>query len=192
MQSQKRACVCFSMDLGLLSLTSPWDLKSNSIPVWPQKEQINDVLRESLRGGFHRGNLQSIYICHTNKGYLSYSIYIKDLRLCLQVMTYMLQRSFLTSFFYTVRAHPEHLLYEVDRAAALRVLVMNTNERVTETEHSFSLCSSERWREVTVFVSKWPKYPFKSPEGQEGGTAGVWHTTTCLCKMWRPKQPEAD
>lgn len=95
-------------------------------------------------------------------------------------MTYMLQGSFLNSSFYTLRAHPEHLLSEVDRAAAQRVLVMNTNERVTETEHSCSLCSSERWREVTVSVSKWPKYPFKSPEGQKGRTAGVWHTTTRL------------
>lgn len=135
---------------------------------------------ESLRGGFHRGNLQSIFICDTNEGYLSYGIYIKDLSLRLQVMTYMLQGSFLNSSFYTVRAHPEHLLYQADRAAARPVLVMNTNERVTETEHSCSLCSSERWREVTVSASKWPKYPFKSPEGHEGRTAGVWHTTTPL------------
>lgn len=111
------------------------------------------------------------------------------LKIGVQVMTYMLQGSFLNSSFYTVRAHPEHLLYEADRAAALWVLVMNTNERVAETEHSCSLCSSERWQEVTVYVSKWPKHPFKSPEGQEGRTAGVWHTTTPV-PVWNVK-PEA-
>lgn len=138
--AEPKASLCVLLyDQGLLRLISPRDLK-----IQLYQEQINDIVGESLRGGFHRGNLQSIFTCETNKGYLLYGIYIKDLSLCLQVMTYMLQGSFLNSSFYTVRAHPEHLLYEADRAAALRVLVMNTNERVTETEHSCSLCSSER------------------------------------------------
>lgn len=128
--------------------------------------------------------IQTRLICHM--------VFILKIWVCLQVMTYMLQGSFLNSSFYTVRAHPEHLLYEVDRAAALWVLVMNTNERVTETEHSCSLCWRERWREVTASVSSSLSIPLRVLKDKRGGQQ-VCDTQLreCLCKMWRPKQPEA-
>ncbi len=45
------------------------------------------------------------------------------------------------------------LMYEPERAVALRATVMNTNEKFTEVELFWFPCSSVWWGEVTVLLS---------------------------------------
>lgn len=139
-------------------------------------EKTQTKFPECLIAGFHHRNLQSIWsVIQT------WVIYHMVFILKMWVSTTLWPICY-KGLSWTapsiLSAHVPHLLYEADRAAALRVFVMNTNERVTETEHSYSPCSSEHGWGLTLSVPKWIKYPFKSTEGQEGRTAGVSHTTT--------------